>query len=223
MEWNDFFERRDVKKELKSINKELKKQKKEGITILPIKENRFNCFERTKFQDVKVVIIMQDPYKNIINDIPQAHGLCASVPDGVPIPPTLNNMLKELKDDLGYDIPESGNLEKWADQGVLLLNRTLTLKQGESNSHKTLWTDFSAKLMKFIVENKDFVVFICWGGDAQASLNGLNMKEHIVISGTHPSPLGANKGGFFGKKYYSCVNNVLKDNNIEEIDWNLNK
>ncbi len=225
MNWNDFLKREDVKKDLKIIKKEIKKQEKEGIVVLPLKNDRFKCFDKTKLCDVKVVIIGMDPYKNIIDGIPQAQGFSFSVPDNFPFPPTLINIFKELVDDIKCETPISGNLTKWTEQGVLLLNRTLTLKQGISNSHKDLWTDFSQKLIKFICENKDDVIFICWGNDAKDLLRtkGLNLKEtQIIISGTHPSPLGANKGGFFDGKYFSRVNAILKKRNMTEIDWNLN-
>ena len=222
MSWDDFFSREDIKNELKKINKEIKKQKNEGITIYPSKENRFKCFEITELENVKVVLIGQDIYINEINGIPQGQGLCFSVPDKFPFPPSLENIFKELKNDLGYEIPKSGNLTKWAERGVLLLNRSLSVQKGKSNSHKKLWTTFSKELMKFIFYNKNFVFFICWGNDALDSIRGLNLENHIVLTAKHPSPLSANKGGFFGNKHFSKCNKILKDKHIKEIDWNIN-
>lgn len=222
--WNTFFTQPIIQSELEKINQFRKKSLEEdsNLQIYPESENVFKAFTLTPFESVKVVIIGQDCYHGSSNNIPQAQGLCFSVPDNFPLPPSLKNIFKELVDDIGCAIPKSGNLTKWANQGVLLINKSLSVKEKCPNSHKKLWNTFSKELIKFIYNNKDFVIFICWGNDAINTLKGFNYKEHIILTAKHPSPLSANKGGFFGCKHFSKCNEILEKKNISIIDWSLN-
>tara|TARA_Y100000816_G_C26012788_1_gene529539 strand:- start:88 stop:768 length:681 start_codon:yes stop_codon:yes gene_type:complete len=222
--WNTFFTQPIIQSELEKISQFRKKSLEEdsNLQIYPESENVFKAFTLTPFESVKVVIIGQDCYHGSSNNIPQAQGLCFSVPDNFPLPPSLKNIFKELVDDIGCAIPKSGNLTKWANQGVLLINKSLSVKKKCPNSHKKLWNIFSKELIKFIYNNKDFVIFICWGNDAINTLKGFNYKEHIILTAKHPSPLSANKGGFFGCKHFSKCNEILEKKNISIIDWSLN-
>ena len=225
MNWSDFLEREDIKSELEKIELYLEEEREKFsdiLSILPLKENMYKAFELTDFDSMRVVLLGQDPYHNVVDGVAQAQGLCFSVPDDFVFPPSLKNIFKELCSDIGCDYPKSGNLCKWGKQGILLLNRSLSVLESKPNSHKKMWTYFSNELMKFIVNNKDFCIFICWGGEALKSLKGLNMEKHVVLRATHPSPLGANKGGFFGCKHFSKVNDILREKKMDIIDWNLN-
>jgi len=193
--WNTFFQQPIIQFELEKITQFRTKSLEEDsdFQIYPDSENVFKAFDLTPFEQVKVIIIGQDCYHGSINNIPQAQGLCFSVPDNFPYPPSLKNIFKELISDIGCAIPQSGNLTKWANQGVLLINKSLSVKKKCPNSHKKLWNTFSKELIKFIYDNKDFVIFICWGNDAINTLKGFNYKEHIILTAKHPSPLSANK------------------------------
>ena len=222
--WNTFFQQPIIQSELEKISQFRTKslQEESDFQIYPDSENVFKAFDLTPFEQVKVVIIGQDCYHGSINNVPQAQGLCFSVPDNFPFPPSLKNIFKELISDIGCAMPQSGNLTKWANQGVLLINKSLSVKEKCPNSHKKLWNTFSKQLIKFIYDNKDFVIFICWGNDAINTLNGFNYKEHIILTAKHPSPLSANKGGFFGCKHFSKCNEILEKKNITTINWDLN-
>ena len=222
--WNTFFQQPIIQSELEKISQFRTKslQEESDFQIYPDSENVFKAFDLTPFEQVKAVIIGQDCYHGSINNVPQAQGLCFSVPDNFPFPPSLKNIFKELISDIGCAMPQSGNLTKWANQGVLLINKSLSVKEKCPNSHKKLWNTFSKELIKFIYDNKDFVIFICWGNDAINTLKGFNYKEHIILTAKHPSPLSANKGGFFGCKHFSKCNEILEKKNITTINWNLN-
>ncbi len=184
--------------------------------IYPKAENVFNALNLIKYDDVKVVIIGQDPY---INE-GQAHGLCFSVEKVVP-PPSLVNIYKELNDDLGCYIPKSGNLTKWAKQGVLLLNSVLTVRAGHSYSHKGMgWETLTHRIIELIAERKEPVVFILWGNGAKSIVKGIDLSKHYVIESAHPSPLSA-YNGFWGSKPFSKTNNFLKSIGKEPIDWQI--
>ncbi|MCA9362970.1 uracil-DNA glycosylase [Candidatus Kaiserbacteria bacterium] len=175
----------------------------------------FNAFNLTPLDEVKVVILGQDPY----HGIGQAHGLSFSVPDGVKIPPSLQNIYKEIKNDIGTEIPESGNLERWAKQGVLLLNATLTVPAGTAGGHQGLgWETFTDAVIKKISDKKEHVVFLLWGNFARSKSNLIDKKKHLVLEAPHPSPFSAHSG-FFGCKHFSKTNTYLKNNNLSEIDW----
>ncbi|MDY3536710.1 uracil-DNA glycosylase [Riemerella anatipestifer] len=180
----------------------------------PPKEQIFRAIELTPFEEVKVVILGQDPYHNDF----QANGLCFSVSDQVPAPPSLRNIFKELQDDLGI-IKTSNELDSWAKQGVLLLNATLTVKAHEANSHKDLgWETFTDFIIKEISDKKENVVFVLWGSFAQKKAQFIDSYKHYIIKTAHPSPLSAHRG-FLGSKPFSKINNYLLSKNKEEIKW----
>ena len=186
----------------------------------PPKELIFEAFNQCSFDVVKVVIIGQDPY----HGVGEANGLCFSVADGVRIPPSLRNIFREMSDDLGtVFLPTSGNLESWAQQGVLLLNATLTVRQDSPNSHKHLkWSQFTDAIIEFINSKKEGIVFVLWGSFAQKKGVKIDRNKHLVLTSGHPSPLSANQGKWFGNKHFSQVNDYLEANNKEAIIWNTN-
>lgn len=185
-------------------------------TIYPEKENIYNALKLVPPDKVKVVILGQDPYINK----GQAHGLSFSVQDGITIPPSLRNIYKELESDLAIAPASSGNLTKWAEQGVLLLNTTLTVRSGSSNSHKGKgWGLFTDSIIKYL-GNKENIVFILWGKNAQEKENFIDNNKNLVLKAAHPSPLSASRG-FFGCKHFSKTNEYLKEHNIEPINWQL--
>ena len=225
--WSDLFEKDIIKEKINYINQELEKELElldNIIDIFPKPDKILNCFDLCDVENVKVILIGQDPYINKfdINGVvmPQAMGLSFSVPKGINIPPSLKNIYKELKDDLNIE-KLHGDLTKWNKQGVLLLNRSLTVREGQSNSHKKIWNGFLEIIIKYINENKKNCVFILWGNDAKKIKKLINIENHLILEGTHPSPLGANKGGFFGEKYFSKTNEYLKKYEKNIIDWKL--
>lgn len=183
--------------------------------IFPPAKLIFNAFDHTPFDKVKVVILGQDPYHND----GQAHGLSFSVNDGVKFPPSLLNIFKEIKDDLGKDIPESGNLTRWADQGVMLLNATLTVQSHLAGSHQNKgWETFTDATIKKIAEERENIVFMLWGAYAQKKGVFIDPDKHLILRSVHPSPLSAH-GGFFGCKHFSKANEYLVSRGIEPIEW----
>ncbi len=192
----------------------VKAEKKQQV-IYPPGPKIFSAFAHTPLSKVKVVILGQDPY----HGAGQAHGLCFSVPDGIPFPPSLKNIFKELKDDLCIDKPGSGNLEGWADQGVLLLNTTLTVRRAAPASHAGKgWETFTDEVIRTISLRKEGVVFILWGNHARKKLMLINTGKHVVLTAAHPSPLSA-YAGFFGCKHFSKTNEILKKIGLEPINW----
>lgn len=186
-------------------------------TIFPDMYDIFNALHFTAYKDVKVVILGQDPY----HGPNQAHGLSFSVKPGIPAPPSLVNIYKELKNDLGCYIPNNGYLKKWADQGVLLLNTALTVRSGQANSHRKIgWEIFTDKIIQLLNERKDPVIFILWGNNAISKEKFITNNWHYIIKSVHPSPLSASRG-FFGSKPFSKVNNILKDIDKKPIDWQI--
>ncbi len=176
----------------------------------------FSAFDHCHFDQVKVVIIGQDPY----HGPNQANGLCFSVNDGIPFPPSLYNIFKEIETDLGKPIPKTGNLERWADQGVFLLNATLTVRQSEAGSHQGKgWEKFTDTVIKQISEEKENVVFLLWGGFAQKKAALIDASKHHILKSGHPSPLSANRGFWFGNKHFSQTNAFLKSKGLKEIEW----
>jgi uracil-DNA glycosylase len=184
-------------------------------TIYPSPPFIFNAFELCPLDQVKVVIIGQDPY----HGPDQAHGLCFSVPEGVRIPPSLRNIYKEIQDDIGCDLPESGNLERWAKQGVLLLNATLTVEAGNAGSHQGLgWETFTDAVIKTISDQKEHVVFLLWGSYARSKATLIDRSKHLILEAPHPSPLSAYRG-FLGCKHFSQTNAYLAKQGLEQIEW----
>ena len=186
-------------------------------TIYPDKYDIFNALHFTSYKDIKVVILGQDPY----HGPGQAHGLSFSVNPGIKIPPSLLNIYKELNSDLGCYIPNNGYLKKWADQGVLLLNTSLTVRAGEANSHKSIgWEIFTDRIISLVNEKEDPVVFLLWGNNAIKKKNLITNKKHLILTSAHPSPLSASRG-FFGSKPFSKINNFLISVNKKPIDWQI--
>lgn len=188
-------------------------------TIYPLKENIFNAFKLTPYNEVKVVIVGQDPY----HGEGEAHGLSFSVQDPTPLPPSLKNIYKELYDDIGISPAKSGDLTKWAKEGVLLLNSTLTVVKDTPNSHSKLgWSMFTDYVIKTLNNREQPVVFILWGAFARSKKEFITNKQHLVIESAHPSPFSA-RNGFFGSKPFSKTNEFLIKNNIKPIDWDIKK
>ena len=177
----------------------------------------FNAFDSCPFNQVRVVIIGQDPY----HDVGQAHGLCFSVNEGIPIPPSLMNIYKEIQRDLGKPIPTSGNLQRWADQGVLLLNATLTVEAHRPGSHQGKgWEELTDAVIQALNEQREHLVFMLWGSYAQRKGQFINRRKHLVLEAPHPSPLSAYRG-FFGSRPFSKTNNFLKEHGVDPIDWQI--
>ena len=185
--------------------------------VFPPKELIFNGLNTTSFADTKVVLLGQDPY----HGEGQAHGLAFSVLKGTRIPPSLRNIYKELQSDLGLDIPTHGELTSWARQGVLLLNTTLTVREGAANSHKKLgWEKFTDSVIAALGSRPEPVIFLLWGNHAQKKKPLITGSQHLVLCGVHPSPLSAS-GGFFGCKHFSQTNQFLAANGLTPIDWQI--
>ncbi|EIJ40508.1 uracil-DNA glycosylase [Galbibacter orientalis DSM 19592] len=185
-------------------------------TCFPPENEIFNAFSYCPFDDVKVVIIGQDPY----HGVDQANGLCFSVKEGIKHPPSLVNIFKELQTDVGKEYPDSGNLEAWAKQGVLLLNATLTVRAHEAGSHqKKGWETFTDVVIKTISDKKENVVFLLWGGYAKRKVKLIDTNKHDILTSGHPSPLSANRGFWFGNNHFSKCNEILLKNNKEPILW----
>ena len=186
--------------------------------IYPPMNDLFNAFKLTPYSSVKVVILGQDPY----HGEGQAHGLCFSVKEGVKPPPSLVNIYKEIENDLGIPAPKSGCLTKWATQGVMLLNTTLSVREGKPNSHsKCGWQDFTDEVIRLLSQREEPMVFLLWGANARSKKKLINSKKHLILESVHPSPLSA-FNGFFGCKHFSKANDFLINNGIKPIDWNLN-
>ena len=192
-------------------------EEKQHYAVYPPGRLIFNAFNLTPFDKVKVVILGQDPY----HGLGQAHGLSFSVPDGVQFPPSLLNIFKELNNDLGIPMAHSGNLEKWAREGVLLLNASLTVRAGQAASHSRHgWETFTDAAIRALSEEREHLVFILWGNYAIAKRALIDPFKHLILTSVHPSPLSASRG-FFGCHHFSKTNNYLIEHNIEPIDWKL--
>lgn len=197
---------------LKSFLVEEKKQ----YTVYPPGNRIFAAFDHTPYNQVKVVILGQDPY----HGEGQANGLCFSVADGIRQPPSLVNIFKELRDDMGCEIPKSGNLEAWAGQGVFLLNATLTVRANTAGSHQNKgWEAFTDAVIKTLSDKKENLVFLLWGNYARNKTVLIDANKHLVLTAAHPSPLA--RGAFFGSKHFSKTNAFLKSKSIQEINWCL--
>jgi len=187
----------------------------EKVQIFPPQELIFNAFEHCHFEYVKVVILGQDPY----HKAGQSHGLSFSVPEGVKIPPSLRNIYKEVYGSVNETIPTSGNLNHWADQGILLLNSTLTVEEGNPGSHQKLgWETFTDAVIQNISDKKEHVVFLLWGAHAQKKGKNIDTSKHLILTAPHPSPLSAHRG-FLGCNHFSKTNHYLKSHNLKTVDW----
>ena len=213
--WKEELKEEFTKPYFEKIVHFLKEEKKAGKVIYPPGKLIFNAFECTPFSKVKVVIIGQDPYHNP----GQAHGLCFSVAGGVPPPPSLVNIFKEINTDLDIPVSRSGNLEKWAKQGVLLLNASLTVEANKPMSHSQIgWHIFTDEVIKHISRDKEHVVFLLWGKFAQNKEILIDPTKHKILKAAHPSPLSA-YNGFFGCQHFSKTNNWLREKGEKPIDW----
>jgi len=176
----------------------------------------FAAFDHCPFDQVEVVLLGQDPY----HGPRQAHGLCFSVNDGIAFPPSLRNIFEEIKQDLGKPVPQTGNLQSWANQGVLLLNATLSVREGLAGSHQGKgWETFTDAVIKTVSDQKDHVVFLLWGGYAKKKSALIDAKKHLVLESGHPSPLSANRGHWFGNRHFSRANEWLAAKGKQKIDW----
>lgn len=183
--------------------------------VFPPASNIFNAFELSPFNKTRVIILGQDPY----HEVNQAHGLCFSVPDGVRIPPSLVNIFKEIDADMGIKPATSGNLERWAKQGVLLLNATLTVRAHQAGSHqKKGWEQFTDRVIQILSRDKKNLVFLLWGSYAINKSIYIDSSKHLILTSPHPSPLSAHRG-FLGNKHFSKTNEYLKTNKLPEIEW----
>lgn len=209
---NEEFEKEYFKTIIEKVDEEYNKTR-----VYPAKNKIFSAFKLTPFNNVKVVILGQDPY----HGEGQAHGLCFSVMPGVPTPPSLVNIYKEIKNDIGGFVPDNGYLVPWAKQGVLLLNTVLTVREGMPNSHRSLgWEKFTDAVIKKLNESNNKIVFLLWGNNAKLKADLIDTSKHTILFATHPSPLSATHG-FFGCKHFSKTNEILENNNLKPINWQI--
>ena len=195
------------------------KEEYSNYTVYPNMYDIFKCFLKTDYNDVKVVILGQDPY----HEYGQAQGISFSVPDGVKFPPSLKNIFKELQSDIGISPPKSGDLTKWTERGVLLLNTVLTVREGQANSHKNCgWTWFTDEVISLLSKREKPIVFILWGGNARAKKSLIDQSRHFIIESAHPSPLSCHNG-FWGSKPFSKANEYLSKIGSTPINWDLNE
>ncbi len=213
-DWHNLLEPEFQKPYFSQLTTTIREKIASGATVYPPGKLIFNAFELTPPQQVKAVILGQDPYHNP----GEAMGLCFSVPRGITVPPSLRNIFKELKTDLGIDPPNHGDLTSWAKHGVLLLNSILTVERNKAGSHQQLgWQEFTDAVIQKISEYSRCAVFILWGAYAKTKVPLIDAEKHLIISAAHPSPLA--RGAFFGHRPFSHTNNYLKENNIAPIDW----
>ncbi len=215
--WDEVLKNTYASEDFKRVSGYVKDRRAAGAAVFPPHNQIFQCLIETPFENVKVIILGQDPYHNIN----QAEGLAFSVPKKHSIPPSLQNIYKELRHDLSLEIPNHGNLLNWAHQGVLLLNTTLTVEQGQPMSHAHIgWETFTDEIIKQVSNNKNHVVFLLWGAHAQKKVSLINTLKHLVLTASHPSPLSAYRG-FLGSKHFSKTNTFLKEKNLTPINWSL--
>lgn len=213
--WKNILQNEFEKPYFESLSKFVKTEYKQH-TCYPKGNEIFAAFDYCNLDDLRVVIIGQDPY----HGPNQANGLCFSVHEGISHPPSLINIFKELSSDVNIPYPQSGNLEKWAKQGVLLLNATLTVRANEAGSHqKKGWEIFTDSVIQQISAEKDGVVFLLWGGFAKQKMKLIDVTKHCVLTSGHPSPLSANRGYWFGNKHFSKTNRVLENMKLPIIEW----
>jgi uracil-DNA glycosylase len=215
--WNNVLSEEFEKEYMKKLKAFLQNEKQEGKKVYPPGNLIFNAFNHTPFDKVKAVIIGQDPY----HGANQAHGLAFSVQKGIPTPPSLRNIYKELSTDIpGFQIPPHGELTKWADEGVLLLNATLTVRAGEAGSHqKKGWEEFTDQAIKVLAQKRDGIIFLLWGKFAQSKTIFIDASRHHILKAPHPSPLAQ---GFIGCKHFSKTNEILEETGKGKIDWQIN-
>ncbi len=213
-DWQQLLERERQKEYFTSLEEFLKEEYSQ-YTVYPAKEDIFNSLKYTPLKEVKVVFLGQDPY----HGPGQAHGLSFSVKPGVKLPPSLKNIFKELKEDVGCEIPDNGYLKGWATQGVLMLNTVLTVRQGQANSHKGKgWELFTNEVILELNRRQEPVIFVLWGKPAQEKMKLIDTDKHRIITSSHPSPLSAYRG-FFGSKPFSKINAILEELGTNPINW----
>ena len=213
--WKQHLEGEFTKPYFAQLTESVRNEYRNGLCFPPGKLV-FNAFNLCPFDKVKVVILGQDPY----HEQGQAMGLSFSVPEGIMLPPSLQNIYKEIQNDLGKPIPASGDLTRWAKQGVLLLNATLTVRAHIANSHQTLgWANFTDAAIEALNAHREHIVFMLWGGFARSKKRLIDANRHCIIESVHPSPLSANRGGWFGQHQFSRCNAYLKQQGLGEIDW----
>ncbi|MGY0394054.1 uracil-DNA glycosylase [Fusobacterium sp. SYSU M8D902] len=215
-DWDEILKDEFEKEYYKKLRKFLIEEYKTRV-IYPKMENIFSALKLTSYKETKVLILGQDPY----HGPNQAHGLAFSVNPGVKIPPSLLNMYKELKAELGLEIPNNGYLIPWTEQGVLLLNTALTVRAGEANSHSGMgWEIFTDNVIKHLNDREDPVIFVLWGNNARKKKSYITNKQHFILEGPHPSPLSASRG-FFGCDHFKKINEILRNIGKKEIDWQI--
>lgn len=216
--WHDVISEEKQQDYFQQTLRFVESERDAGKVVFPPEQDVFNAFRATEFNDVKVVILGQDPY----HGVNQAHGLCFSVLPGIKTPPSLANIYKELAQDIkGFEIPQHGYLQSWAQQGVLLLNTVLTVEQGKAHSHaKSGWETFTDKVIEAINQHQSGVVFLLWGAHAQKKGRFIDRQKHHVLAGPHPSPLSAHRG-FFGCRHFSQTNTLLVEQGKTAINWSL--
>ena len=213
--WNEFFQSIQNEEYCINLHKFLDREYESNICYPP-RKLLFNAFKLTPLNKVKVVIIGQDPY----HEPGQAHGLSFSVMDGVPFPPSLQNIFKEISDDLGRPVPMTGNLTRWAGQGVLLLNASLTVRAHVANSHSQLgWQTFTDAAIRALATHREHVVYMLWGSYARGKAYMIDRQKNLVLESVHPSPLSANRGGWFGQHQFSRCNAYLQEQGLTPIEW----
>jgi uracil-DNA glycosylase len=214
-DWRKFLDAEREKPYFKKLENFVAEEQKR-YTIFPPAEKIFNALKLTSYKDTRVLLLGQDPYIKK----GQAHGLCFSVEDkSQPIPPSLRNIYKELRDDVGVTPPNHANLTSWAAQGILMLNVVLTVREGQSNSHKNKgWEIFTDEIIRLVGDKQEPVVFVLWGKPAQKKIPLINTERHVIVQGAHPSPLAR---GFIGSRPFSKINQALRDANRGEIDWQI--
>jgi uracil-DNA glycosylase len=215
--WKKVLKEEFNKTYFKQVTAHIKTEREQGKNLYPPGSQIFNAFDKTPFDKVKVVILGQDPY----HGAGQAMGLCFSVPKGIPPPPSLINIFKELKEDTGMAVPNHGDLSSWADEGVLLLNASLTVRSGEPMSHSKIgWQVFTDQVIQKISDLKQHVVFILWGKFAQEKASLIQVNKHCILKAPHPSPLSAHSG-FLGCRHFSKTNHYLMKTNQDPVNWSL--
>ena len=215
-EWKAILNQEFEKPYFNDLVQEIKHEIASGETIFPPGSMIFKAFDLTPPDKLKVVILGQDPYHNE----GEAMGLCFSVPNNIRVPPSLKNIFKELKDDLGIDPPSHGNLTSWAEQGVLLLNSMLTVRKNKPGSHQNIgWHVFTDEVIRIVSQRNEKIVFLLWGNYAKGKASLIDSNKHLIITAAHPSPLA--RGAFFGHKPFSQTNNYLESHGIEPIDWQI--
>lgn len=215
--WKDALQEEKEKPYFKQIMSFLETERAKGKIIYPPKPDIFNALKAAPFDQIKVVILGQDPY----HGPNQAHGMCFSVKKGVPPPPSLKNIYKELNSDLDIPIPSHGYLQRWADQGVLLLNTVLTVEAGKAHSHANIgWETFTDKIIEKLNQERHGIVFLLWGSHAQKKAQMINPAKHFILKAAHPSPLSAHSG-FLGCKHFSKANQLLEKQGLAPIDWRV--